>query len=107
MSYFFNKKSRAGTRRVSVQTINAGPVGLTADPVDSTLDDVAGKPVVDCVLACVVQDVVELKPEAVLPVVVHPVSRGLRFMIQRSLVYGDRLRSYIHVSYHTDSERVS
>ena len=78
--------------RLSVQTNSTGSVGLTADAVDGTLDDVAGKPIVDCLLACVVQDMVELEPEAVLPVVVHPVSRRLRLMIQRSLVHGYRLR---------------
>lgn len=77
---------------VSVQANNSGSVGLTADAVDGTLDNVAGKPVVDCVLACVVQDMVELEPEAVLPVVVHPVGRRLRLMIRRSLVHGYRLR---------------
>lgn len=75
------RENRSSVRRVKKLSIT--PPGLTADTVNSALDDVAGKPIVDRVLPRVVQDVVELKPEAVLAVVVHSVSRCLRLVIQR------------------------
>lgn len=65
---------------------------LTAYAINSTLDYISRKAVIYGVLAGVVQHVVELKPEAVLPVVVHTGSRCIYLLLEGALVHGDGLQ---------------
>lgn len=65
---------------------------LTAYAVDCTLDDVPGKPIVNGVLASVVQDVMELEAEGVLAIVVHPGGGDFCLLLQRAMVDRNCLR---------------
>lgn len=76
-------------------------LSLTADTVDGTLDHITGKPVVDGVLTGIVQDVVKLEAEAVLPVVVHPGGGHFCLLLQLAVVHRYRLRLIV------DPERFS
>lgn len=64
---------------------------LTADTVHGTLDHITGKPVVDSVLAGVVQDMVKLEAKTVLPVVVHPGGGHFDLLLQLAMVNRYRL----------------
>lgn len=65
---------------------------LTAYAIDCTLDDVPGKPIVNGVLASVVQDVMELEAEGVLAIVVHPGGGDFCLLLQRAMVDRNCLR---------------
>lgn len=64
---------------------------LTANTVDGTLNNVSCKPVIDCILTSIVQDVMKLEAEAVLPVVVHAGGGDSRLLFQSPVVHRDCL----------------